>query len=160
MTAPVAPLLVFGWGNLSRGDDALGPLLIQCLRTKIADSAAVEFLDDYQLQIEHALDLVGRSRVLFVDASRSCCAPFEVTRLHAARDASAATHALSPQALLQVFRDLQRHAPPPCALLAIRGERFALGEAPSARAMEHLDAALQWVRAWLSEPDFGGQATT
>jgi hydrogenase maturation protease len=157
MTAPVAPLLVFGWGNLSRGDDALGPLLIQRLRADSATRDGMEFLDDYQLQIEHALDLVGRTRVLFVDASRSGCAPFEVTRLHAARDASATTHALSPQALLQVFCDLQRHDPPPCTLLAIRGEHFALGEAPSALAMEHLAAALQWVRAWLCQPDGGAQ---
>ena len=26
-----APLLVFGWGNASRGDDALGPLFVQQL---------------------------------------------------------------------------------------------------------------------------------
>ena len=27
-----APTLVFGWGNASRGDDALGPLFIERLR--------------------------------------------------------------------------------------------------------------------------------
>src|SRR5450830_1062984 len=73
--APVAPLLVFGWGNLSRGDDALGPLCIERLRALAAPATAVDYLDDYQLQIEHALDLVGRQRVLFVDASLSCGAP-------------------------------------------------------------------------------------
>ena len=31
MSQPVAPLLVFGWGNPSRGDDALGPLLVEQL---------------------------------------------------------------------------------------------------------------------------------
>ena len=66
---PVAPLLVFGWGNLSRGDDALGPLCVERLRATVAQAANIEYLDDYQLQIEHALDLVGRQRVLFVDAA-------------------------------------------------------------------------------------------
>jgi len=150
--ASVAPLLVFGWGNLSRGDDALGPLCIEHLRDLRMPAARVEYLDDYQLQIEHALDLVGRQRVLFVDASLSCRAPFEVTPLRAVQDASFTTHALSPQALMQVFRDLRGEEPPPCTLLAIRGECFELGEPPSVGALDHLAAALQWAEAWLATP--------
>jgi len=150
--ASVAPLLVFGWGNLSRGDDALGPLCIERLRDLRVPAARVEYLDDYQLQIEHALDLVGRQRVLFVDASLSCRAPFEVTPLRAVQDASFTTHALSPQALMQLFRDLRGEEPPPCTLLAIRGERFELGAPPSVGALDHLAAALQWAEAWLAAP--------
>jgi len=150
--ASVAPLLVFGWGNLSRGDDALGPLCIEHLRDLRMPAARVEYLDDYQLQIEHALDLVGRQRVLFVDASLSCRAPFEVTPLRAVQDASFTTHAMSPQALMQVFRNLRGEEPPPCTLLAIRGERFELGEPPSVGALDHLAAALQWAEAWLAAP--------
>lgn len=149
---PVAPLLVFGWGNLSRGDDALGPLLIEGLRAVATPSATVDYLDDYQLQIEHALDLVGRERALFVDASLSCRAPFEVTQLRAAPDSSFTTHALSPQALMQVFSDLRGQAPPPCTLLAIRGEHFELGAPPSAAALAHLAAALAWASDWLAAP--------
>ena len=150
--APEAPLLVFGWGNLSRGDDALGPLFIERLRATLAPGAGVELLDDYQLQVEHALDLVGRQRVLFVDASLTCPAPFEVTQLQARQDASFTTHAMSPQALMQVFHELQGHAPPPRTLLAIRGESFELGEPPGAEALTHLAAALQWAASWLSNP--------
>lgn len=147
--APVAPLLVFGWGNLSRGDDALGPLCIERLRALAAPATAVDYLDDYQLQIEHALDLVGRQRVLFVDASLSCRAPFELTQLQAARDISFTTHALSPQALMQVFCDLRGEALPSCTLLAIRGESFELGAPPSPAALAHLAAALAWASDWL-----------
>ena len=149
---PVAPLLVFGWGNLSRGDDALGPLFIERLRALTTPSTAVDYLDDYQLQIEHALDLVGRQRVLFVDASLSCRAPFELTPLQAAPDSSFTTHALSPQALLQVFCNLRGQAPPPCTLLAIRGECFELGAPPSTAALAHLAAALAWASDWLVGP--------
>ncbi len=143
-----APLLVFGWGNTSRGDDALGPLCVQRLRDTAAD-AALECLDDYQLQVEHALDLAGRERVLFIDASLDCRAPFQATPLLPARDASLSSHALSPQALLQVYRDVCGQAPPPCTLLAIRGERFELGESPSVAALVNLDAALRWAQGWL-----------
>lgn len=153
MTAnPVAPLLVFGWGNLSRGDDALGPLFIEQVRAMWADDRGVECQEDYQLQIEHALDLVARQRVLFADASLTCQAPFEVTPLQAVHDASFTTHAMSPQALLQVYQQLRGEAPPPCTLLAIRGESFELGEPPSAEALHNLAAALTWAHTWLDEP--------
>ena len=152
MTTPatgVAPLLVFGWGNLSRGDDALGPLCVQGLRKRLDGCANVECLDDYQLQIEHALDLVGRQRVLLVDASLRCPAPFQVTSLRAQQDASFTTHALTPQGLMQVFFELQGEHPPPCTLLEIRGDRFDLGQPPSSSALDHLAAALQWAQTWL-----------
>lgn len=145
-----APLLVFGWGNASRGDDALGPLFVERLRERLGDAAEeqVQLLDDYQLQVEHALDLVGRQRVLFVDASLSCTAPFEATPLQPRRDASFSSHAMSPQALLQVYVELHGRAPPPATLLAIRGERFELGEPPGEAALRNLDAALDWALDW------------
>jgi len=148
--AGLAPILVFGWGNLSRGDDALGPLFVEKLRAALAGDPRVEFLEDYQLQIEHALDLAGRRQLLFVDASLGCAAPFEVTPLAPARDASFTTHALSPRALLQVFCDVQGETPPPCTLLAIRAERFELGEPPGPAALENLEAALGWASQWLA----------
>jgi hydrogenase maturation protease len=151
----VPPLLVFGWGNLSRGDDALGPLCIEQLRSSCALDDRVDFLDDYQLQVEHALDLVGRARVLFVDASLNCAAPFEVTQLQPEQDASFTTHAMSPQALMQVYVSMHGESPPACTLLAIRGERFELGEPPSSDALEHLQAATLWAQAWLQQPTRG-----
>ena len=140
------PLLVFGWGNRSRGDDALGPLCVERLRALSAGSGGVEFLDDYQLMVEHVLDLHGRRRVLFVDASLGCAPPFETLALRAAADGSISSHSLSPQALLQVYRELHDEAPPPCTLLAIRGLRFELGEPLSAAAALHLEQGFAFCR--------------
>lgn len=150
-----APLLVFGWGNLSRGDDALGPMFVEQLRARVGDAGKgrVEFLDEFQLQVEHALDLVGRERVLFVDASLSCTAPFEVSTVQPARDASFTSHAMSPESVLQVFRDLHHAQPPPCTLLAIRGSDFELGEPPGTSAQANLALALAWGQRWLSSGD-------
>jgi hydrogenase maturation protease len=141
-----APHLVLAWGNRSRGDDALGPLFAEQLRQAWGPRDDVEFLEDYQLQVEHALDLVGRKQVLFVDASVAALAPFELSTPLAQRDGSFTSHAMSPQAVLQVFEALQGHAPPPCTLLAIRGESFALGAEPTAAARAHLALALEWAQ--------------
>jgi len=145
------PTLVFGWGNPSRGDDALGPLFVE--RIEALNLPGVECLTDFQLQVEHALDLQGRSRVLFVDASLDAPAPFRIEVIGPANDASFTTHAMSPQAVLQVYCDLNDEEPPPSWLLAIRGERFELGEELSASAAQNLDAALAWVRAWLARAE-------
>jgi hydrogenase maturation protease len=153
MSAGVPPLLVLGWGNVSRGDDALGPLCVAALREALPThwQGQVEFLEDYQLQIEFALDLVGRERVLFVDASLNCTAPFAVRSVAARRDSSISSHALSPEALLQVFAEMQGCAPPAATLLAIRGETFALGEPVGAAAQARLAAAVAWASDWIAQ---------
>jgi len=149
VSSRVAPLLVFGWGNPSRGDDALGPLLVEQLAGMAQKSSGrLECLTDFQLQVEHALDLVGRESVLFVDADIGLQTPFEVRSVWPAAVAGFTTHALAPEALLQVYRDLERAEPPPCKLLAIRAQRFELGEAPGEQALADLALALAWATAW------------
>ncbi|MCX7171717.1 MAG: hydrogenase maturation protease, partial [Proteobacteria bacterium] len=143
-----APILIFGWGNPSRGDDALGPLFVA--RIEALKHPDVECLTDFQLQVEHALDLQGRQRVLFVDASIDAPAPFSITPIFPGKDASFTSHAMTPQAILHTYVQLEGSPPPPCWLLAIRGESFELGEPLAPAAEQHLAAALQWTESWLN----------
>lgn len=143
-----APVLVFGWGNPSRGDDALGPLFVE--RVEALGLPGVDCLTDFQLQVEHALDLQDRQRILFVDASVDAAAPYAVTRIGPAKDTSFTTHAMTPQSVLQVFCDLTDEEPPTTWLLAIRGRRFELGEPLTDDAATHLEQALTWLHAWLA----------
>lgn len=146
-----APTLVFGWGNPSRGDDALGPLFVE--RIEGLALPGVACLTDFQLQVEHALDLQGRRRILFVDASVAVAAPFTAGRILPARDESFTTHAMTPQAVLQVYCEVEHEDPPAAWLLAIRGRNFTLGEAPCAEALDNLAAAQRWAIDWLKNPD-------
>jgi len=144
---PAKPDLIFTWGNPSRGDDALGPAMYELLQQ--ANLNDVDLLTDFQLQIEHAIDLEGRKRVLFVDASLSASAPFEVVRLQPEQDASYTTHAMSPQALLSVYQQINGCAPPPAWLLSIRGYEFGLGLPLTTAANRHLLAAFNHVKVLL-----------
>jgi hydrogenase maturation protease len=144
---PPNPNLIFTWGNPSRGDDALGPAMYELLQQE--DFSGVDLLTDFQLQIEHAIDLEGRERVLFVDASTSASAPFELVRLQPEQDASYTTHAMSPQALLSVYRQVNGCAPPPAWLLSIRGYEFGLGLPLSPQANKHLQAAFNHIKRLL-----------
>ena len=141
-----AKLLIFGYGNPSRGDDALGPQLLDLLAAQLSSQPGwpeIELLTDFQLQIEHAADMVNRELVLFLDASVSCPAPCRLSRLHPAQDARYTTHEMSPQAVLHVFEQVYQRPAPPSFLLSVRGERFELGEPLSRTAVESRDAALE-----------------
>ena len=147
----IEPLLVFGWGNPSRGDDALGPLLVEQLAEQarhLLPAGQLACLTDFQLQVEHALDLLGRERVLFVDAALDLDQPYSVRPLHPSRSAGISSHALAPEAVLQVYQDLYGE-PPESTLLAIRARSFDLGVAPGKAALADLEQALNWARAWL-----------
>jgi len=141
-------VLVFAWGNPSRGDDALGPELLE----QLGERPDVEGLTDFQLQPEHVTDLQGRRLVLLVDASISSPPPFAFRRVHPRRDASFTSHAMTPEALLAAYQDVYRSEPAPCYLLGIRGEDFELGEPLGEAARRHLAAALSFVESLLENP--------
>ena len=136
-----APVLLIGIGNPSRGDDAIGPLAIE--RLEALDLAATELLTDFQLQVDHALDLVGRREVVFIDAAASGPEPFSFEPAVPAADASAMTHALSPAAVLDAFERVTEAPLPAAFVLAVRGYDFELGADLSAAAAANLDAALR-----------------
>jgi hydrogenase maturation protease len=149
------PVLVLAWGNPSRGDDALGPALLEMLEVRQREHgefASVELLCDYQLQVEHALDLQGRERVLFVDASVSAQSPCELHRLQPEQDASYTTHAMSPAAVLAVYEQINDEPPAPAFLLSIRGYEFELGEELSAKACANLQLACAQACDFLNNP--------
>jgi hydrogenase maturation protease len=144
----VAPTLILSWGNPSRGDDALGPVLHE--RLSQSWLAGVELITDFQLQIEHSLDLLQRERVIFVDASQTTAAPFIYQAILAERDDSYSSHAMSPQALLGVFEQVQQQPAPSAFLLSIRGYEFGLGLPLSPQANNNLQQACDYLFELLS----------
>ncbi|MBD9357466.1 hydrogenase maturation protease [Methylomonas albis] len=145
------PILVFGYGNPSRGDDAVGPLLLDYLAEHL-DLSSIELLSDFQLQIEHALDLQDRELVVFVDAAENCPDSFTFTPLTPAQDHSYSSHALSPAALLSVYQSVGKQPLPPCYLLSIQAETFELGTGLSERCATNLQRASLFLEKLLAQP--------
>lgn len=146
------PVLLFAYGNPSRGDDALGPLLLEYVEAH-CDLAEIDLLADFQLQIEHILDMENRELVIFADASVACTSPFEFVELEPARTTHYTTHAMSPAAVMTVYQTLKKEPPPPCFLLALKGESFELGMDLSENALENLKQGLRFVEELLRRPD-------
>lgn len=134
-----APVLVLAVGNPSRGDDAIGPEL--AARLEAAALPGVEVIVEFQLQVEHALDLADRARVIFVDAGSGTAAPFELGRVGAVEDHLHTTHALSPGTVLATYRRVVGREAPESWSLCVSGESFALGEGLSEAAAANLESA-------------------
>lgn len=151
-----APVLVFAVGNASRGDDALGPLLLQELDIWLISNqleGEVELLEDFQLQIEHALDMNGRKLILFVDAGMNTPVPFSFYRIYANDEPVLYSHALSPEALLNVYTQFHKEVPPDAFVLCIQGQSFELGEPPTLQAATNLESAVQFAKLRLLTPE-------
>ena len=136
-------LLLFGYGNPGRGDDALGPELIGSIAQ--LNLAGIECQNDMQLQVEHVTDLAVCDQVLFIDADISCGEPCVFSEILAEKNGSYTSHAMSPTALLYAYQQVYGKDAPPAFLLRIRGYDFALGDPLSEQAATNLDAATKLV---------------
>ena len=144
-------VVVFGVGNPSRGDDALGPLLMAELAATAPDS--VRLVEDFQLQVEHALDLDGATLALFIDAGTGTPAPFTFYEIEPRAGRAISSHALAPEAVLRVYQDVRKQLPPPAFVLCVRGESFELGAPLSSAAEGNLRAARRWLADCLAHPE-------
>lgn len=146
----IAPVLVLGYGNPSRGDDAVAPLLIDYLSAQ--NYPDTDLLTDFQLQIEHLLDIQYRSIILFIDASISAFPVPQLIELEADSFSNFSTHAMSPQQLLAAYKRVYGCSPAPSFLLAIHATKFELGADLSAETQMQYNQACRLLRQMLENP--------
>ena len=153
---PADPVLLFAYGNLARGDDALAPLLLNRLQQAgVANVCGhpAKYLCDYQIQVEHVLDLQDCSRVVLIDAHANQSLPFRFYPLQVRQDTHYTTHGMSAETLLHTYRHTLRSDPPSSYMLAISGESFDLGQALSAHAQTNLDLAFDFCQTGFAGDD-------
>jgi hydrogenase maturation protease len=136
-------VLVIGYGNPGRQDDGLGP----------AASAQIEALgwphvtahENYQLNIEDALDVADHDVVWFVDAARSGPSPFSIETLAPDASLEFTSHMVRPEAILAMAHQYYG-AKPLAFLLGIRGYEFEFVEALTPAAAENLRQAVAMLK--------------
>ncbi len=144
--------MVIGYGNPGRLDDGLGPAFAESLRELDLPGVTVE--SNYQLNIEDA-ELVSRfDEVIFVDASVSAAAPFEVNALKASAPmVGFSSHSVSAESVLGLAKELFG-AEPSASALAIRGRSFdGFGERLSSEARSNLARSLDYFTRRFSAVD-------
>jgi hypothetical protein len=112
-----------------------------------------ELIEDFQLQIEHAMDMKDRQLVLFIDAGMNTPSPFAFYRAMINDEQVLYSHSLSPEALIKVYTQFYNEAPPLAYVLCISGASFELGEPLSTSADANLTAAFEFARGLMDKPD-------
>jgi hydrogenase maturation protease len=148
-------VVVFGWGNPARADDALGLAIIdtlQCEGCVRPDWPELHLVATQQLQIEHSLDLDDCDLALFADAAVGLSTSYAFRLLHAATDNAWNTHSVEPAELLSIYEQTQGRVAPPAFLLGIRASDFTLGSSRSRSTQADLAAAMDLIRWLLTHP--------
>ncbi len=137
-------VLIVGYGNELRCDDAAGVLAAEAVQDLHLDG--VEVTTGRQLLPEMA-EAVSRARgVIFLDAvDAGADATVERKSITPSSARDVLTHACDPQTLLALAEALYGHCPKAWCV-TIPGEDFEIGRRVSARAKTGIEAALREVR--------------
>lgn len=141
-------MLVFGWGNPGRRDDALGPEIAAELEAR--NLPGVEAGTDFQLNIEHADEVARVERVIFVDAAVEGAEPFGVKRLEPAAVIQFTSHALGPESVLAICAEAYRRSPE-ALLVGVRGYDFQFAEGLTAKAAANKARAVDYIVTLIDE---------
>jgi hydrogenase maturation protease len=131
-------ILILGYGNPGRQDDGLGPAV--ATRIDRLGWSNVKAYDNYQLNIEDALEVAAHEIVWFVDAAKAGPA-YEVQDLAPSPTIEFTSHLVRPAVILAIARDYYGRTPQ-AFLLAVRGYAFEFVEELTPDATDNLSAAL------------------
>lgn len=146
-------VLVVGYGNIMRRDDAAGVHAAHQLEERYRDCGEVRVIAAHQLTPELAEDLADAKYVLFLDAA-AANPPGKIVEAPLAADGvvGALEHSVSPGALLVFSEQLYGEAPS-AFVLTINGSSFEVGTgiSPVVSAMmgEFVSRAMALINSWL-----------
>ena len=135
-------VLVYGYGNPGRQDDGAGIFLVDELEAWAASGGLPDlaFERNYQLNVEDAWTMSRHDVVVFVDASGAQEEAFLFRPLETALRVAFSTHAMNPESVLALCRDLY-DAQPSAHLLTVRGYSWEPNAAITEEARRNLEAA-------------------
>lgn len=132
-------VLILGYGNPGRQDDGLGPAAVSEIESIGLPNLTA--FDNYQLNIEDAIDVANHDIVWFIDAAKTGPSPYSVRVVSPSPTIEFTSHVMRPEAILAIARQCCDGSPQ-AFLLAIRGYEFEFTEALTPGAKENLEAAM------------------
>ncbi len=139
-------ILVLGFGNPTRGDDAAGWEVARRLGKR--EIPGVETRVSQQLNVELIEEWGAYEKVLLIDADPQG-ERVRIEKVDPKAGASASTHHLSPESLLQLSKILYETSPP-LFLCRVPAREFAFTESfsPATRLAldEAVEATLEWIK--------------
>ncbi len=139
-------ILIYGIGNPSRQDDALGIVFVERLQEWVnsEDLPNITFDSNYQLNIEDAYDVSEKDVVVFVDASMEPIDGFYFRQIFPGNTISFSSHSMSPESVIALCEELYGKKPA-AYLLTIKGFSWELDSAMTENAGKNLNSAIDFV---------------
>jgi len=143
---PMSRILIYGIGNPSRQDDALGILFVEKLREWVntEELPNISFDSNYQLNIEDAHDVSEKDVVVFADASVEPIDDFYFRQIFPGDTISFSSHSMSPESVISLCEELYGKKPQ-AFLLTIKGFSWELDSAMTDKAVKNLNSAIAFV---------------
>ncbi len=151
---PAGERIVVGYGNRGRGDDGLGPHVVERLRRRLWGASGVGLVSVPFLAPEMAEDLAPAGEVIFVDATLERLPGGRCwTRIEPVQEASfCLTHSVSPGFLLNLIERLYQRRPE-ARLLSIQGDEFDHGSGLSLEAERRAREAVRELMEHLTKEE-------
>jgi hydrogenase maturation protease len=140
-------IVVIGFGNSLRGDDAVGRRVVEQVSRKRSNVVAVSVT---QLVPELATLVASARAVIFVDACVDARDGVEVRELTPACPLTRRMHDTGPRELLALSRSCYSRAPM-AWLVAVPARKFGYSEKLSAEAEQHAAMALREVESLIDQ---------
>ncbi len=137
-------MIVIGYGNPLRGDDAIGWLAAQKLSEKFQDPQ-ITIIASHQLTPEMSLSLSEHEKALFLDSKAGArVGRIQARSIHLKKDTPVGTfsHEVSPEGLLAQSKLLYGKAPK-AFICTMECEDFELKEGLSAKAEDNFQRYLK-----------------
>lgn len=141
-------ILVYGYGNPAREDDAFGPVMVDELEQWAKENLIenIEFDSNYQLNIEDSDAIADKDIVVFIDASIEPIEDFVLTEVTPSDSRIEFTmHAVSPAFILDMANKIYNKYPK-TYLLHVKGYSMELQEGFTEKGKENYDKAISYIK--------------
>lgn len=147
-------ILVYGYGNPGRQDDAMGNILVDELKEWAEEKkySNIDFDSNYQLNIEDADNISGYDEVYFIDASiEEEVEDFLLTDVKPSKNTVEFTmHAVSPGFVLDLCKKMYDNVPE-TYLLHLKGYEWEFMEEITEKAQQNLNKGIEFMKKRLDE---------
>lgn len=143
-------ILIYGYGNPGRQDDALGVMLSEEIDawTKKENLSGIDTDQNYQLNIEDADKISHYDIVVFVDASVSDIESFQLTEVIPDSRSDFSMHSVSPAFVTGLCKEVFKKKPL-VYQLEIKGYEWEFMEKISDKAGKNLSSAEQFLKQFI-----------
>ena len=143
--------LIYGYGNPGRQDDGIGARFVELMDAWIAREQIQDVFTDcnYQLNVEDSALIADYESVIFVDASVADIEDYKLEEVLPNNATIEFTmHAVSTAYVLDLCRKLYNKNPR-TFVLHIKAYEFDFVEALTPKAIQNLQAAFEFIKAFL-----------